>query len=130
MKDIDQKLEQIIEGEGSFFEKLGTILDFYFHSIAKHPTLSEMSPSHPDLFILLKDRLSERANHHALKLVREGIEAGILQLKYPEYMVKIIIRGLGDLYIDGVTDSKIHIELVEQLLGLEEGVLLNSVEKS
>lgn len=129
IKDIDQKLEQIIQGEGSFFEKLGTILDLYFNSIARHPTLQEMSPANPDIFILLKERLSDRANFHALKLINEGIDAGILHLKYPEYMVKIIIRGLGDLYIDGVTDSRIHIELVEQLLGLEEGVLLNSVQK-
>jgi len=87
-----------------------------------------MNPAHPDLFLLIKDRLSEMANGHAIKLIHEGIDAGILNLKYPEYMVKIIIRGLGDLYIEGVTDPAIHIELVEQLLGLKEGVLLKNVK--
>ena len=129
VKDIDEKLDEIIQGKGNFFARLRAVLDYYFNSIAEHPTLQEMSPVHPDMFVLLKERLYERANHHALKLVREGIDAGILHLRYPEYMVKIIIRGLGDLYIDGVTDSRIHIELVEQLLGLDKGILLNAAPK-
>lgn len=128
IKGVDKKLAAMIQEPGSFYRKLGAILDLYFNSIAQHPTLREMNPAHPDLFLLIKDRLSEMANGHAIKLIQEGIDAGILNLKYPEYMVKIIIRGLGDLYIEGVTDPAIHIELVKQLLGLKEGVLLKNVK--
>lgn len=38
-------------------------------------------------------------------------------------MLKVIIGGLGDLYIEGITDPEIHITLIEQLLGLKKGIL-------
>lgn len=124
IQGVDGELSKIVNNmDFDFYEKLMAILDLYFHSIQKHPVIFSYSPHHPEIFSLIKDRLSQVALYYAKDLIQLGLKQGIIQLQYPEYMLKIIIEGLGDLYIQGITDPKIHIVLIEQLLGLEKGIL-------
>ena len=38
-------------------------------------------------------------------------------------MLRIMINGLGDLYVGGITDPAVHVVLIEQMLGMEKGKL-------
>lgn len=120
VEEVNQKLEEIIASKFDFHEKLSRILDVYFHSIAEHPSIKNLSPGQSEIYLRLKERLSEAACLPALQLVQEGMTTGILKLKYPEYIVKIIIKGIGDIYAEGVTDPHIHKEIIQQMLGLSQ----------
>jgi AcrR family transcriptional regulator len=124
IEGVDEQLKSIMENDNlDFYLKLRAILDFYFNSIQNHPAISSYSPGNPGMFSLIRDRLSNIALFHAQDLIIIGLKQDIIKIKYPEYMLDVIIRGLGDLYIKGVTDPEIHTILVEQLLGLEEDTL-------
>lgn len=124
IEGVEVELIKIVEDEGlDFYSKLSSILYLYFNSIQSHPAISSYSPGNPGVFGLIRDRLSETALLHAKNLFLQGLDLGLIHIEYPEYMLKILIRGLGDLYIEGVTDPQIHIRLIEQILGLEKGKL-------
>lgn len=124
IKDVDRELFEIIGNDNlDFYSKLKGILNLYFDSIQNRPEIYSFSPENAGIFALIKERLSEIAFTHAKGLLEDGIKSGYIELKYPEYMLKIIISGLGDLYIEGVTDPIIHQRLLEQILNIEEGKL-------
>jgi hypothetical protein len=39
-------------------------------------------------------------------------------------MLKILISGIADLYMEGVTDPSIHRVLIEEALGIPEGKIV------
>jgi len=124
IKGVDKELDTIVNnGSLDFYLKLKAILHLYFNSIQVHPAISTYSPDSQEIFNLIKNRLSETAFIHSKDLIRIGMQRGILNVQYPEYMLQIIINGLGDLYIEGITDLNVHRTLIEQLLGLEGGAL-------
>jgi len=106
-----------------FYAKFTAILELYFNAIPRHPAIFSLSPGDPGVFSLIRDRLSGIALNHAKILIRLGSRLNLLQIEYPEYMLKILIKGLGDLYIEGIRDLRIHITLIEQILGIEKGRL-------
>ncbi len=121
---LDEALADIVaRGDLDFYAKLNAILNLYFHFIQNHPTVLVLSPANSEVFNLLRDRLSDIALNHALVLLQQGAGQNVIRIRYPEYMLKILIRGLGDLYIDGVRQLEIHAALIEQTLGLEPGQL-------
>ncbi|MCR1899315.1 TetR/AcrR family transcriptional regulator [Irregularibacter muris] len=121
---IGEGLEEIMKNEElDFYSKLTAIFHLYFDSIQKHPGIFSLSLENPGIFSLIRNRLSEIALIHATDLITLGMNHGIINISYPEYMLKIIIRGLGDLYIEGVTNPEIHARLIEQILGLGKGKL-------
>jgi AcrR family transcriptional regulator len=120
---VDEELKTIVNNNTDFFMKLTGLLDFYFNSIQGHPLMLSYSPGEPEISALIRDRLSEVALVYGRGLIAMGTELGLVSIRYPEYMLKVIIRGLGDLYIEGITDPNIHSTLIEQMLGLKAGAL-------
>lgn len=121
---LDASLLEIMQQDKlDFYGKLTAILNLYYSAIQSHPTLLAIAPTDPGIFSLIRERLSEIALLHAKDLLQMGMQQNLIQIEYPEYMLKILIRGLGDLYIEGVHAPQIHATLIEQTLGLEKGRL-------
>lgn len=119
--DVDKALKDVAKNNLDFFRKLSTILNIYFKSIQTNQAILSYLPGDPEMFSHVRNRLSDLAMFYAKDLIDLGIKLGVLRIKYPDYLLKIIIRGLGDIYIEGVTDPYIHATLIEQILGLEDG---------
>ena len=125
IRGVDKELEKIMMDKSlNFYSKLTSILDLYFNSIQSHLVVLSYTPKNPGILALIRERLSTNALFYAKDLIDQGIEEKVLKIEYPEYMLEIIIKGLGDLFIRGITDPKIHSILVAQLLGLEENKLI------
>ena len=124
-KGVEEKILQLIKEEGlSFHERLGQVVKVFFLSIQEHPVLMNLSSGNPGLFELVKGKLSELALLHARQLLAKGVEEGHFHLAYPDYMLKILIHGIADLYVEGVTDSRVHCTLIEEALGLKKESIL------
>ena len=122
---VDAQIRHIMQNdELDFYGKLGAILNLFFSSIREHPTLMHITPGNSGLFEYIKTRLSEIAILHAGALIEEGKKEGFIENKYPGYMLKILISGIADLYMEGVTDPNIHRVLIEEALGIPEGKIL------
>jgi AcrR family transcriptional regulator len=118
-QNLNRSLADIVaRDELGFHEKLKAILRLYFSAIQSHPALLSLAPSDPGMFALLCDGLSTIAFNHVQVVLQHGLSNGLISIEYPDYMLKILIKGLGDLYIDGVHDPNIHATLIEQTLGL------------
>jgi len=115
--------EIVVREELDFHAKLKAILRLYFHAIQSHPALLSLAPADPGVFALLCDGLSTIAFNHVQAVIQSGLSQGLLSIEYPDYMLKILIKGLGDLYIDGVHDATVHATLIEQTLGLTKNSL-------
>ena len=121
---VDQALQAILDKpELNFYERLSAIIDYYFKAIPANQAIDALTPGDPGVFAMIRDLLSGVALKHAGKLLQQGIDEKILHILYPEHMLRILINGLGDLYIDGMTDPDIHVVLIEQMLGIEKGKL-------
>lgn len=121
---LDHSLGAVLDRqELEFPDKMAAILKIYFDVIRTHPSLLSCKTSNPEIFALIRDRLSDIALSHARILLQHGIAKNLIQIDYPDYMLMILIRGLGDLYIEGVHDPLIHATLIEQTLGLGKGRL-------
>ena len=121
-KDVEGDILKIVAHESlSFHQKLSGLIGVFFEAILEHPVLMGLAPTNPSIFDFVKTKLSELAIVHAKELLAKGVSEGYLSLVYPEYMLKILIFGIADLYIGGVEDPKIHCTLIEEALGLEKG---------
>ncbi|HBP37202.1 MAG TPA: hypothetical protein DD640_00350 [Clostridiales bacterium] len=121
IQELDESLSQIIQrGDLDFYAKLTAILELYFSAIRSHPTVMVFSPADPGVFSLIRERMSEIALRHAGVLLQQGMQQNLIQIRYPEHMLRMLIRGLGDLYIEGVRQLPILVTLIEQTLGLEK----------
>ena len=124
IRHLDETLRQILlRDDLDFYGKLSAILILYFQSFQGSPALIKFSPVVPGVFDLIRDRMSETALIHASDLLQQGKQDNLIRIEYPEYMLKILISGLGDLYIQGVRELPVHATLIEQTLGLAKGRL-------
>ena len=123
IKDVHEELKRIMNCNHSFIQTLTAILNFYFNSIHNYLLALTDSPGDSEILHLIRDKLSDVALYYARNLIDIGIKHGIINIQYPEHILKVMIRGVGDLFIDGVTDPKIRARIIEQILGLEEGSL-------
>jgi len=122
---VDEEIRRIMKDETlEFYGKLGAILNLFFSSIKDHPTLMKITPGNPGMFEYIKTKLSEIAIKHASALIEDGKRQGYVKNRYPEYMLKILISGIADLYVEGVTDPNIHRVLIEEALGIPEGKII------
>ncbi len=120
--EVDEEIKIImINGDYSFYEKLSLIIGKFFTSISDHPAMMEISPVNPGVFDYVKTKLSDIAIFHAKTLLEEGEKTGILKIKYPEYVLRMLIGGIANLYVEGVHDPGILTVLIEQTLGLPPG---------
>jgi len=121
---LDENLLTIVsENQLDFHVKLTGILGAFFRTIRSHPTVLAYSPSSPGMSAQVRERLYGIALKHAGTILREADQRHQIRIEFPEYMLRILIRGLGDLYIEGVHEPEVHATLIEQTLGLEKGLL-------
>lgn len=124
VRDLDVLLDAAInQPKLDFIGKLTGILAIYFNMFQNTPILMQLSPADASVMNLLRDRMSITAFGHAQKLLQVGIEQKLIRIEYPEHTLKILISGLGDLYMDGVRDPRVHATLIEQAIGLPKGLL-------
>ncbi len=120
---VEAALRQIIEADDlDFHHKLSAFLDVYLSAIHHHPALLVNPRTDPGLLRLIRDRLSATALEQAGLLLDQRAAQGLIRIDYPEYMLKILIRGLGDLYLEGIQDPQILAVLIDQTLGTCERV--------
>lgn len=124
IEGLDQELQEITRQDNlDFYSKLKAILSLYFKSFQNHTNYLKFSPADPGIFNLLRERASEIALIHANEILHQGMAQNLISIEYPEYMLKILVRGLGELYIEGISELRIHTTLIEQTLGLAKGRL-------
>ena len=122
---VDEEIRKIMKDDTlDFYGKLGAILNLFFSSIKDHPTLMKITPGNPGMFEYIKTKLSEIAITHASALIEDGKRQGYIKNRYPGYMLKILISGIADLYMEGITDQNIHRVLIEEALGIPEGKIV------
>ncbi|MBF7096217.1 TetR/AcrR family transcriptional regulator [Alkalibacter mobilis] len=122
--DTERHLKEIVQcADLDFLDKLSEILKLYFSTIGNNLSLMNISKTNPGLFELIKNRLSESAFDHTRGLVDQAIEKKVINIRYPEFVLKILIRGIADLYIEGVKDPSVFAVIIEQTLSLPEGSL-------
>ncbi|KAF5067317.1 hypothetical protein DSECCO2_254450 [anaerobic digester metagenome] len=66
--------------------------------------------------LFVRGRLEDHAIREVTELLREN--PSLLPLRYPEYTIHILVRGLSDLYLNGVQDLDVLSTLIEEILGL------------
>ncbi len=121
---FDQALDGIVHQiDLDFFGKLTGILAIYFAMFENTPLLMQLTPADASVLILLRDRMSASAFGHARTLLQAGIAQKLITIEYPEYTLKMLITGLGDLFLEGIRDPRIHTTLIEQAIGLPKGRL-------
>lgn len=121
---VDQALQEILDRPGlDFYGRLSEIIAFYFQAIPAQKTIYALTPGDPGVFAMIRSQLSDIALKHTANLLHQGIEQERIQIAYPEHMLRIMINGLGDLYVSGITDPAVHVALIEQMLGIKKGKL-------
>lgn len=120
----DQLLAIVNEGQLDFPSKLSAILNAFLKTIQRYPAILAHRPEQPGITAAIRERLYVIAQKHAGSLLKEATRQGLLTIEYPEHMLQMLVRGLGDLYMTGVHDPQVHAVLIEQTLGLEKGRLL------
>jgi AcrR family transcriptional regulator len=121
---VDSALTRIVGDDRlDFYRKFSAFLGIYFQTIQGNPAIFSYAPTDSRLFDLVSDRLSAIALARASQLLEQGMALGLVDIKYPEYMLKLLIRGLVNLYMEGIRDVGIYVTLIEQTLGLEHGRL-------
>lgn len=123
--DLNLRLKKAAQqGELNFYEKMKAIFNIYFHTIRNQPALLSFSPSEPGVFALVREHLCQIALEHVETVLQQGIRENTIQIEYPQYMLRLLIYGLGDLYLDGIVQPDIHAALIEQTLGLPRGQIV------
>lgn len=93
------------------------VLGYYLNVIEQNQKLLSITTgSGLEVSRYIKQRLEDHAIEEVVKLLPRFEKS--LPLKYPEYTLKILVRGLGDLYLEGVTDIEVITTLIEETLGL------------
>ncbi len=117
-------LKSIVQNRNlDFFSKLSEILKLYFLTISKNLGINTLAKSNPGVYELVKRSLCKSALDHTGVLVEEGIKSGFISISHPEYILKILIGGIADLYAEGVRDPDIFADIIEQTLHLPKGSL-------
>lgn len=94
------------------------ILGEYLDTIRRHEKLLNITTSNGTVVSLyVKGRLEDKAIREVSRLL--GAYPELLPLKYPELTIRILVRGLGDLFLDGVQDIEVMTTLIEEILGLD-----------
>lgn len=106
----------------NFREGISYLLAFYLDIIGKNENLLNITTSSGTVVSLhLRQKLEDNAIAELKRLLTADPQRA--RLSYPEYTAKILVRGLADLYLEGVTDPAVLTTLIEETLGLVQGSL-------
>ncbi|MGB4589177.1 MAG: TetR/AcrR family transcriptional regulator [Clostridiaceae bacterium] len=121
-KGVNEYISEIMKNENySFYDKLSHIINFFFSTIVERTASMSISMVNQGTFELIRTKLSDVAILHAKELVLSGKKEGIISIEYPELVVKMLIKGIADLYMDGETNPEVLTVLIEQALGIPKG---------
>lgn len=126
----DQFIDEVNEAFSQYLNRehpdlrsvVHTLLSFFLDTIEKNENFLNISTSSGTVVSLyVKQRLENTAIEALIGLLENSPEK--LRRKYPEYTARILVRGLADLYLEGVTDPHVMLTLIEETLGLPENLL-------
>lgn len=123
VEEVNTEFSNILKDETLDFKAIiSHLLAFYLNTIRDNENLLNISSSNGTVVSLyVKQKLEDKVIHEFTDLL--GLFPGLVSLKYPAYTIKILVRGLGDLYLEGVTDISVMLTLIEEILGLKTGEL-------
>ena len=118
--DVNEEFQQwITQGPMDLESIIHSLLTFFLDIIEKNENFLNISTSSGAVVSLyVKQRLENTAIAALTRLLEDSPKK--LPLTYPPYTARILIRGLADLYLEGVTEPKVMITLIEEILGLKE----------
>lgn len=125
VEEVNFELSTILKSEVQDFKGIiWRILTFYLNTIRTNEKLLNIGSSNGTVVSLyVKQKLEEKIIVEFTELL--AVFSGQIKLQYPAYTIKILVRGLGDLYLEGVTDVFVMLTLIEEILGLRTGELTN-----
>ncbi len=125
VEEVNFELSTILKSEVQDFKGIiWRILTFYLNTIRTNEKLLNIGTSNGTVVSLyVKQKLEEKIIVEFTDLL--ALFSGQIKLKYPAYTIKILVRGLGDLYLEGVTDVFVMLTIIEEILGLTTGELTN-----
>ena len=98
------------------------LLTFYLDTIRANEHLLNIATSNGTVVSLyVKQKLEDKAIAEFTEILT--LFPGLIDRKYPDYTIKILVRGLGELYLEGVTDVPVLLTLIEESLGLAPNTL-------
>ncbi len=121
--EVNEEFSQYLtEDHPDLASMVNTLLGFFLDVIEKNENFLNISTSSGTVISLyVKQQLENTAIEALIGLLQQSPQK--LRLKYPEYTARILVRGLADLYLEGVTDPGIMLTLIEETLGLPENLL-------
>lgn len=125
VEEVNFELSTILKSEVQDFKGIiWRILTFYLNTIRTNEKLLNIGTSNGTVVSLyVKQKLEEKIIVEFTELL--AVFSGQIKLQYPAYTIKILVRGLGDLYLEGVTDVFVMLTIIEEILGLTTGELTN-----
>lgn len=110
-----------------FKDIISRLIAYYLNTIRDNQNLLNIATSSGTVVSLyVRQKLEDKAISELTALLERFPH--FVSLKYPAYTIKILVRGLGDLYLEGVSDEEVMMTLIDEILGLPEGTL-QSVEE-
>lgn len=105
--EVNEEFSQYLtEDHPDLASMVNTLLGFFLDVIEKNENFLNISTSSGTVISLyVKQRLENTAIEALIGLLQQSPQK--LRLKYPEYTARILVRGLADLYLEGVTDPGI-----------------------
>ena len=108
---------QLRDQTEDFSTLIRRILGYYLTTMKHNENLLNIKASNGTVVSLfVRGRLEDHAIREVTDLLREN--PSLLPLRYPEYTIHILVRGLSDLYLNGVQDLDVLSTLIEEILGL------------
>ncbi|MFB0959189.1 MAG: TetR/AcrR family transcriptional regulator [Clostridiaceae bacterium] len=108
---------QLRDQTEDFSTLIRRILGYYLTTMKHNENLLNIKASNGTVVSLfVRGRLEDHAIREVTELLREN--PSLLPLRYPEYTIHILVRGLSDLYLNGVQDLDVLSTLIEEILGL------------
>ena len=123
VEEVNSEFSAILENSTLDFKGIiSRLLTFYLDTIQANENLLKIASGNGTVVSLyVKQKLEDKVISEFTGLLE--LFPGLIKLKYPTYTVKILVRGLGDLYLEGVTDVSVMLTLIEEILGLSQGTL-------
>lgn len=109
---------QAVQKAGSISELVTTIVDYYLDFVGdKQEVLAIATKRGSVIGNSVRRALEEQAIELTKEILKDYRED--IHISYPEYTLRILIRGLGSLYMEGVRDKQVIHSLVLEALGLQ-----------
>lgn len=120
---VNSEFSRVMDSQAPDFKGIiAHLITYYLDTIRDNENLLNIATSSGTVVSLyVKQKLEDKAISEVTGLLESFPD--LVDLKYPAYTIKILVRGLGDLYLEGVTDVHVMMTLIEEILGFSPGTL-------